>query len=260
MGKSSRGKWDRRLVAARQAATIPTKSHGDWQSSVTWLSTLLLNGLAISLSNGPWGITALLFFASVPVAWRASYLACRRIPQNWMRHAVFILVGVLSTGVTYLVANSVMRIPVELDATSRDSFTESLRRVPQKPDFVLLACNERDESSCMFAAQFIPLFQRAGWKVEGPQIERAGLLVPNKDILLVDYGPPLIDPQDPDHGVWTMRLPWRTHLQRAFKDLKIESKSLNDPKLSEKKTRIYFGNSPTRTLQKIISDWYALFA
>src|ERR1035441_10540842 len=77
-----------------------------------------------------------------------------------------------------------------------------------------------DETVCLFAATFIPVFQRAGWKIDGPNgqpgVERAKLLIPQKEISVVTWGPPKVDPQDPDHGVWTQINPWAQVLQTAL--------------------------------------------
>jgi hypothetical protein len=114
------------------------------------------------------------------------------------------------------------------------------------PAYTIVSCPDADEAACIYAATFIPVFQRAGWKVEGPFLERVKLALPDPAISIVDYGPRLVDPQNPDQGVWTKLTPWHQTLETDFKVVGITPASKNDPKLLVDRVRVYFGSVPKK--------------
>jgi len=118
------------------------------------------------------------------------------------------------------------------------------------PEFVKIACPDAEENVCIYANSFIPRFQRAGWKVaevDGkPTLERVRLGRPTAAVIIVHHGPPLVNPQDPDHGVWTKLSPLDQVLKTAFNLIGIEVEMTNDPELPETMIRVYFGAVPKR--------------
>jgi hypothetical protein len=167
-----------------------------------------------------------------------------------------VALAVLLLGFSFWMANRVMRLPIDLSDQVKKRFTDDLKSAPEKPDFIILSCPTVDENACAFAEQFIPMFQRAGWKVEGPQVNRVTLGRYSKEVVVADYGPPLVDPQNPDQGVWTQMLPWRMREDAALQRLGVPpATSVNDPMLPKTETRLYFGMVPTRTLAGIVRGW-----
>ena len=96
------------------------------------------------------------------------------------------------------------------------------------------------------------MFQRAGWNVVGPTVGRETIGRYAEKIILADYGPPLLHPQNPDEGVWTKTMPWKWSEEAAVKRLGVSVLSISEPLLPEPNTRVYFGTAPTRTLVDVI--------
>lgn len=97
--------------------------------------------------------------------------------------------------------------PTDLSEEQKTEFTKILKTARFVPDYTIIACPDADESACIYAANYIKLFQRAGWKVQGPFLERVRLAIPDGSISIVDYGPPLVHPDKPDEGVSTKMTP-----------------------------------------------------
>jgi hypothetical protein len=136
--------------------------------------------------------------------------------------------------------------PSSFSAKQRSDFTKILRTTMAAPESTIIACEEADEDACVYAAQFIPLFQRAGWKVAGPEVQRGKLARPTHDIMIIVHGPPLVHPQNPDEGVWTKVPVFEQPLLTAFEFVGLHAQTgTHDPSLPETSIRVYFGSSPS---------------
>ena len=254
MGKKSREKWERRLASVALASQPQEGKKSGIESWSPWIATFLLNGAGLAVSNGPWEISGLLFVIGVPCIWIGAF-SWFRSSKSLLGKALPAAFGLALTVSTCWIANRVMHIPIAMTETNQKKFTAALAAIPSKPDLVLMSCSASNEDSCAFAEQFIPLFQRAGWKVQGPQVSRETLGRYGKEIVVADYGPPLVDPQNPDQGVWTQLLPWRWGEDAAFRALGMNTHSVNDTALSKTNTRIHFGTVPTRSLIEVLKAW-----
>jgi hypothetical protein len=138
--------------------------------------------------------------------------------------------------------------PGVLTAKQGEEFTAILKTALVVPTFTKIACPDADENVCIYANSFIPRFQRAGWKIDEvdgrPTLERVKLGRPTAAVMIVQHGPRLVDPQDPDHGVWTKINPFNQVLKTAFNRIGIEPDKTNDPDLPETIIRVYFGSIP----------------
>ena len=219
-----------------------------------WIATFLLNGAGLAVSNGPWEISGLLFVISVPCIWIGAF-SWFRSSKTVLGKLVPVAFSLALTVATCWIANKVMHIPISMTETNQKKFTAAIASMPSKPDLVLISCPSSNDDTCAFAEQFIPLFQRAGWKVQGPQVDRVTMGRYTKEIVTADYGPSLVNPQNPDEGVWTQVLPWRFGEEAAFKMLGMTTHSLNDPALPKTNTRVYFGSVPTRSLAEVFRAW-----
>lgn len=199
------------------------------------------------VGSAPWQFSASSFFISLVCGWVTVGLALKRSPAVLPRIAALIS-GLLITGLVVWAANATIRVPIDLNDTTGTAFTATLTTVSKKPDYVYLSCSAYNDAACALAEKFIPLLQRAGWKVDGPKVDRVMLGRHSTEVVISDYGPPLLEPQNPDLGVWTKLMPWRLTEQLAFNKLGINVIAVNDPSLPETRTRIYFGTSPTRSL------------
>ena len=194
---------------------LPSKSgDGHWG----WFFTFVLAGVGIAISNGPWWLCLILFVTGIIKATKAVIDILRK-PVGTPSKAWAVLQAILAIVATALIGNSVVKAPIDLGQRAGQNFTTDLLAVQQKPDFVMLSCSNTNEDSCVVAESLIPLFQRAGWKVEGAAVERVSLGRFGTEIVIADYGPPLIDPQNPDQGVWTQLLPWRIPEKLALEEM-----------------------------------------
>lgn len=216
-----------------------------WGTATGWV-TLVIAGIGTGVS-GAGMIARFLFVAAVPFGWIAIWCAFSLLSNRTAKLLLRLVSCLLCAAVTWLVASNTIREPMELTLSQKREFTNILKTgLAAPPAYTIISCPDADEQTCIFAATFIPVFQRAGWKIEGPQVERARITVPEKSISIVGYGPPLVDPQDPDHGVWTQVHPWMQTLSTAFKMVGITPIAQNDPLLPRNKVRIYFGSIPQK--------------
>jgi hypothetical protein len=254
MGKKSREKWERKLAFAKAQSLTPV-SKSKLVTWLPWIPTFALNGAGMAVSNGPWEVCGAMFLLSIPCTIISAVVVFKA--SNLIGRIVAMGLAMLAVGFTFWIADRVMKFPVDLGDQAIQHFIDDLKVVQQKPDFVLLSCPPVKVDACTFAEQFIPLFQRAGWKVDGPSVKRETPGRYGEMIILADYGPPLIHPQNPDEGVWTRVMPWKMTEEAAFKKLGIPVLSISDPALPETNTRVYFGSAPTRTLAEVIRSMFS---
>jgi hypothetical protein len=133
-----------------------------------------------------------------------------------------------------------------LTQEQRELFTKVLKLYGLSPDYTELTCPDANEAACVYAATFIPLFQRGGWKIDGPYVQRVKLGRATDAIVIIQNGPPLVEPQNPDVGVWTKRSLFDTPLSLAFKLVGIQPEHWNAQDLPVNKMRVYFGSAPKR--------------
>ncbi len=184
------------------------------------------------------------------VAWPfgcvAAWQFLQELPQKRLK-VIITAVTSLGIGLCLLWLNTALApTSTKLTRDQEKEFTNVLKStIVSSPTYTIIACPDADEPTCVYAAGFIPLFQRAGWKVEGPAVERVRLGRPTATVSIVQHGPPLVDPQNPDQGVWTTLSPWDQLLKTAFNMVGIQVERINDPNLPNDKIRIYFGSVPT---------------
>jgi hypothetical protein len=224
------------------------EKHPPWyETNLFWGSfgafmAVVLAAVATVLKDVRW----LLWFA-FPFGCLACWAFTRSIVLIWVRRVVLVISPLLLMSGLWLLYGA-LKQPTEIHLTNeqQSEFTNILKTSVGVPTYTRIACPDADEAACIYAATFIPLFQRAGWKVEGPALERVRLGRPSTAVTIVHYGPPLVNPQNPDQGVWTQLTPWDQLLRTAFKMIGITPDSVNDPQLSADRIRIYFGSAPKK--------------
>jgi len=187
-----------------------------------------------------------LLFVACPFFWVGFWVAFKSLPPEGAKKTLLSLLCALTTLGAYWLYMSLE--PPTFTAQQKKDFTAILKTAVVAPESTLLACPKADEDACAYAAEFIPLFQRAGWKIEGPQVERVELGRPTRSVLIVIPGPNLVHPQNPDEGVWTKVPPFDQPVKTALEFIGIKPGSLNDPLLPENKVRIYFGAAPSPSM------------
>jgi hypothetical protein len=184
-----------------------------------------------------------LLFIACPFLWVSFWVAFKSFPAENAKKS---LLGLLCTLTAYGAFWLYMRLePSTFTAQQKKDFTAILKTAVAAPESTLLACPKADEDACTYAAEFIPLFQRAGWKIEGPQVERVELARATRSVLIAIPGPNPVHPQNPDEGVWTKLPPFDQPVKTALEFIGVHPGSTNDPLLPENKIRIYFGAAPS---------------
>jgi hypothetical protein len=131
-----------------------------------------------------------------------------------------------------------------LTVRQKTEMTAILKTTLVRPDSIRIACPHTDENACIYAASFIPLFQKAGWNVEGPEVERDIVGRPTTAVVIVSFAPPPSNPQDPDAGSWTVVNPWQQVLETGLEFVGIHPVRQSDPLLPKSAVRLYFGSAP----------------
>ena len=233
----------------RSVASQPVRDHQPqpWhQANVFWGCASTFVGVVLAVVAAMQKDLRWLLVIAWPFGCVAVWVFLGVVPKKRLRVVLCATASVVM-GASLFVVNTLLKPkPVELTPEQQADFTKILKTGMVVPDYTILSCPDADEAACIYAAAFIKLFQRGGWKVEGPAIERVKLAVPDSSISLVDYGPPLVDPNKPDEGVWTKITPWHQTLKTAFDVVGITPTSKNDPQLPVNKARVYFGSVPKR--------------
>jgi hypothetical protein len=256
MGNAHERRKERRLLERLQAlmnaeaqqkivqTTPPTPAQKTpwYESTLLWGAIgaacgIVLAVLAALVRDSRW-----LLFVACPFIWLSLWAGSKSVNPKIAKVMLLVLVCLLfAWGLWWLYM--ALETPF-FTAKQKQDFTTILKSGLAPPDATLIACPEANEDACVYAAGFIPLFQRAGWKVEGPTVERVKLGKPTLDIVIVIRGPPLAHPQNPDEGVWTQLPIFQQQLITAFEFVGLHPLSGNDPSLPKGKIRVYFGSSP----------------
>jgi hypothetical protein len=116
---------------------------------------------------------------------------------------------------------------------------------------IQIACPAADESVCVYAARFIPLFKDAGWHV-GNEASRVTLAQPPDGVRIYSWADHYPPPDAPSNvGVWTFLSPSSVSVYRAFAAIGIEPDSGTRTDMNKKTLAVYFGpereneNQPT---------------
>jgi hypothetical protein len=107
---------------------------------------------------------------------------------------------------------------------------------------VQIVCPSGDEKTCVYAAQFVPMFGQAGWQIR-PEVTRVALARASDGItVLRRAGVKAIMEQHWDSGGYVaVNEAHLVAVQKAFQGIHIEIESGADPDLSENTMAIYIG-------------------
>jgi hypothetical protein len=212
-----------------------------YESNLLWgAASLIVAVIAARVPDVRW-LLAVAWIPGCAALW-FSFRTARSVLRRLASTAASVLI---LAGCLYTLSGALKPVPHELTTEQRALFTNALRSAVAPPNFVEVSCPAAREDVCVYANSFIPLFQRAGWKVDGPVVKRVTLGRPLSGVVVVKKGPPLVDPQNPDQGVWTEVGPWEQLLKTAFAIVDISTGSVNDPQLPADRIRVYFGSIPS---------------
>lgn len=216
----------------------------------------------ILLGLGPFGYQEIdmPFAATVGVvSWGICLIVIGRIVwiitpwRHWVRGLASVLVPILIGWAIWSPVQARLTeirygLPV-LNSLQKREFTQVLKSAAAVPTYTKLACPAANEEACAYASTFIPLFQRAGWRIggpEGPVVERVVLAVPTSEIVIVRRGLVPRDRQNPDLGVYQEFTAWDQIMKTAFNMVGINPLQWKDPNLPDGVYLIYFGSAPQK--------------
>jgi hypothetical protein len=123
-------------------------------------------------------------------------------------------------------------------------FNGSLGKAPTGAEKIRLGCPQANEELCVVAGQFLPLFQRAGWSVEGNAVQRLVLPKPLSGVALFEHGEGTADPANPDQGLWMSQTKTVVQIVKAFGVVDMPPTSAADATMPVGTLGIYFGPPP----------------
>jgi hypothetical protein len=126
----------------------------------------------------------------------------------------------------------------------RTGFVEALRSQPPPREEVMVGCPAASEEACVFAAQFIDLFQEAGWVVRGNRVERGMLGKPDAGVVLMKRGEGTLDPSDPRSGLWVQQSTSMQTLEKAFASADMGTKQSAVVQMPEGVIGVFVGIEP----------------
>jgi hypothetical protein len=126
-----------------------------------------------------------------------------------------------------------------------ESFKTALGKAPPGAARIRLGCPQVNEEVCVMAGQFLPLFQRAGWKVEGNSLQRTSVQKPVAGVTIFQHGTGTADPSNPDQGLWTLQSESMVQVTKAFTSLDMIPGRAADATMPEGILGVYFGPAPT---------------
>lgn len=132
----------------------------------------------------------------------------------------------------------------QLSDKETKAFADSISKPPAGAEQLRLGCPQTSEEICITAGQFLPLFQRAGWTVEGNQIQRLLLPKPVSGVALFRHGEGTPVPSNPDLGLWIKQSPGLIQIVGAFKGLHMPPQQAADASMPDGVIGIYFGPAP----------------
>ncbi len=103
-------------------------------------------------------------------------------------------------------------------------------------------CPANDEPTCVYAAQYLDLFKRAGWKLSDGVIHRVTLGVPVSGIRLGVYSNVTFDPnQPPGTGHWLQITPGMMAALQAFANVQLGADFTSGSTIPQGTMEVYFG-------------------
>jgi hypothetical protein len=127
-----------------------------------------------------------------------------------------------------------------LTSREQEAFKRAIRGEQSPEKVIQIACPASDETDCVFAAQFLPLFGSEGWKVQGA-IERATLIRPMAGVVLVQHGGTKVGQLDWNAGGYTEMSPTLEHVRQAFVNIGIQPQSSAGFDIPDGQITVYFG-------------------
>jgi hypothetical protein len=109
---------------------------------------------------------------------------------------------------------------------TRANFEKPLNIQRSNRDKIQLACPAAEESTCVYAAQFINILKEAGWKLQSYDVQIVNLAIPYEGIRMFVYVKEYPPPDAPiDVGEWSAVSPSMVSIYRAFASIGIETET-----------------------------------
>jgi len=146
--------------------------------------------------------------------------------------------GGLTIGIGYHVWPPIRRHPPT--TKERYKFEQPLTAQKEPREQIQITCDAGDESTCVYAAQFVNIFREAGWTVANNQVEPVRMNNPMSGIMLFKRGVGKLDPNNWQSGLWSGFTESLLNVRRAFVNIVIEPERAANPQISEGVVSVHF--------------------
>jgi hypothetical protein len=137
-----------------------------------------------------------------------------------------------------------------LDKGEWQAYQKPLGRQKDAKERIQILCPANDESSCIYAQQFVDVFLDAGWNVEGNAINRVIMKVPTAGVTILTRGEGQLDPKNWRSGLWVDWTPSFISVSQAFEDIGIEPESYATLEQRKDEIALYFGPEKENASEK----------
>jgi hypothetical protein len=131
----------------------------------------------------------------------------------------------------------------QLTEAQRAAFVWELRQQKFNRETIRVGCPRLHEEACATASQFVDLFLRAGWPVEGNQLQRVEVGKPMRGVALFKHGEGIVDPRNPDSGLWVAQTQSLLTVSAAFKRLGVDARQSADVGMRQGVIGVYIGSA-----------------
>jgi hypothetical protein len=178
-------------------------------------------------------------------AWHLVEDTGSKAPILWLKRSLAILTASALVGLFGWNVWPERKIGV-LSEREQNNFIKTLKS-QTNPIEVHLMCPPYDEQDCIAGAQFIPLFERAGWRVKNKIVDRVPNGQPRAGFYFVLHSTIDPDPANPEGktGAWTKLPPSYSAVEHAFGEL-IKTPLVVGYAFPEDELGIYFGEGSAR--------------
>jgi len=137
---------------------------------------------------------------------------------------------------------------LHLTSSQRIRFVDILRSAPGNHNAVRIRCASNEEDICASAAEFIPLFQKAGWTVRDNSVDRGYLAKPVRGVSLEVHGEGVVpNRDDPKWGLWVRWDADYGYILKAFAAVDISCQGpTSEAEIPMGEVAIIFGPAPDR--------------
>lgn len=122
-----------------------------------------------------------------------------------------------------------------------EAFQAPLKRQIDPKERIQILCPPDDESSCVYAGQFVNVFRDAGWTVENNGVQRVAMQLPTAGVSILTRGEGQLDPNNWRSGLWQTWTPSFISVCQSFEGIGIEPEAYATLQQHPDEIALYFG-------------------